>query len=74
MENLIKKMMEAATLSEYEAASKACMDYLVTATDGERQDIKEAIKQKTNSIILESTETRKKALEYLDRIKMTILP
>ncbi|WP_221394244.1 hypothetical protein [Dyadobacter sp. NIV53] len=74
MEDLIKKMMEANTLSEHEAVSKACTDYLATATDDERRDIKEAIKKKANSIISDSSETRKKALEFIAKIKMRIFP
>ena len=74
MEDLIKKILEATTLAEHEAASNACIEYLNTATDEESKKIKEAIRQKAKRVILESVETRKKALEYINRIKTTILP
>ena len=74
MEDLIKKILEATTLAEHEAASNACIEYMNTATDEESRKIKEAIRQKANSVISESTEIRKKALEYFDKIRMKILP
>ena len=74
MEDLIKRITGATTLTEYEAVHKSCVEYLATASDEERREIKEVIRQKANSVISESIETRKKALEYIDKIKMKILP
>ncbi|WP_221394246.1 hypothetical protein [Dyadobacter sp. NIV53] len=65
MENLIKKLKDAITISDYDAASKACLDYFALATEEERNDIRKAIRQKADEIMLEAVQTRQKASELI---------
>lgn len=69
MKNLIEKLKEATTIGEYDIASKACLDYFAVATEEERQNIKKAMRQKADEIMLEATETRKKAAKLISEFE-----
>jgi len=69
MKNLIKKLKEATTIGKYDIASKACLDYFAVATEEERQDIKQAMRQKADEIMLGAVETRQKAAKLISEFE-----
>jgi hypothetical protein len=61
MEKLIENLFNETTLSSYEAASNALLDYYATANDSEKVVIKEAILKKGEMVSAKSAETLKRA-------------
>ncbi|MCE7071682.1 MULTISPECIES: hypothetical protein [unclassified Dyadobacter] len=61
MEHIFKRMREAGSLAEYEAASNECLDYFQTATEAEREVIGKFMVQEAEELLAQSRETRKKA-------------
>ena len=65
MENLIKKLMEADSMGDYEIASKACIDYFTIAPEADRELIRKAMITKTDEMMSKAIETRQKAANLI---------
>ncbi len=65
MKDLFERLSEASSLEDYEAASKACLDYFPIATESERLEIRKVIIAKGDEIMLKARESRQKAAELI---------
>ncbi len=70
MEDLIKNLLEASNNKDYEAASKSCIEYFLTANASEKALIKQAMLQKATMLLDEANEARKQADELLKQIEI----
>ena len=64
MKNLIKNLKEAITIGRYDIASKAYLDYFAVTTEEERQNIKQAMRQKADEIMLGLLKPSKSSKTY----------
>jgi hypothetical protein len=57
MKELINNLLNAKGLEEYETASNACLDFFESATETQKEQIREAMRKKADLITAEAKQT-----------------
>jgi hypothetical protein len=57
MKKLINNLLNAKSLEEYETASNACLDFFESATETQKEQIREAMRKKADLITAEAKQT-----------------
>ena len=57
MKELINNLINAEGLEQYETASNACLDFFESATDAQKEQIREAMRRKADLITAEAKQT-----------------
>jgi hypothetical protein len=65
MEKLIENLLGAKNEEEYKLANQAIQAYFGTATEEERQQLRDVMMQEANELLLKSAQTRQKAAELI---------
>jgi hypothetical protein len=65
MEKLIENLLGAKNEEEYKLANQAIQAYFSTATEEERQQLRDVVMQEANGLLLKSAQTRQKAAELI---------
>jgi hypothetical protein len=69
MEELINNLLNATGLEEYETASNACLDFFESATETQKEQIREAMRKKADLITAEAKQTLTKISEILGKVE-----
>lgn len=72
MEKLIKKIKKSSTISEMENVHNEIVTFFETATDAEKQSIREAFEEKSKLLHKEVNETKNRAEALLKEIEADV--
>jgi hypothetical protein len=69
MKELINNLINAKGLEQYETASNACLDFFESATEAEKEQIREAMRKKADLITAEAKQTISKITKNISEFE-----